>query len=51
MKVLLVEDDQALCMALAQALTDAGLLVETSGTGGDADFLVRTERYLSLIHI
>lgn len=45
MKVLLVEDDQALCTALARALTDAGLLVETSGTGSDADFLVRTERY------
>lgn len=45
MKVLLVEDDQALCTALAQALAEAGLLVETSGSGNDADFLVRTERY------
>lgn len=45
MKVLLVEDDAALSRVLSQALTDAGLLVETALTGADADFLVRTECY------
>ena len=45
MKVLLVEDDAALSELLSGALADAGLLVETAATGGDADFLVRTEYY------
>ncbi|MEX0604940.1 MAG: response regulator transcription factor [Marinobacter sp.] len=45
MKVLLVEDDQPLAEALADALKDAGLLVEAVTTGGDADFLLKTERY------
>lgn len=45
MKVLLVEDDQSLAEALASALRDSGLLVEPVGTGGEADFLLKTERY------
>ncbi|RTR06322.1 response regulator transcription factor [Halomonas nitroreducens] len=49
MKVLLVEDDAALAEALGEALTDAGVLVEQAATGGEADFLVRTERYDAVI--
>ncbi|GHB21777.1 response regulator [Salinicola rhizosphaerae] len=49
MKVLLVEDDAALASALVSALAEAGLLVESTGTGQEADFLVRTERYDAVI--
>lgn len=49
MKVLLVEDDQALAAALGEALRDAGLLLEMADTGGEADFLVRTERYDAVV--
>lgn len=49
MKILLVEDDRALAEALGEALRDAGLLVEIAGTGGEADFLVRTERYDAVV--
>ncbi|MGM0701266.1 MAG: response regulator transcription factor [Pseudomonadota bacterium] len=49
MKVLLVEDDAALAEALGTALGEAGMLVEQAGTGGEADFLVRTERYDAVI--
>lgn len=49
MKVLLIEDDQALANALADALRDAGLLVEICPTGGEGDFLLRTERYDAVI--
>lgn len=49
MKILLVEDDQALSTALSEALRDAGLLIETSASGSEADFLVRTERYDAVI--
>ncbi|OLO06968.1 DNA-binding response regulator [Salinicola sp. MH3R3-1] len=45
MKVLLVEDDAALAEALASALAEAGLLIESTTTGQQADYLVRTERY------
>ena len=45
MKILLVEDDQALSEALAASLEEGGLLVEVAATGGEADFLLRTERY------
>ncbi len=43
MKCLLVEDDQALALALGQALRDGDWLVDTTDTGREADFLVRTE--------
>ncbi|CAO1666812.1 MULTISPECIES: winged helix-turn-helix domain-containing protein [Salinicola] len=49
MKVLLVEDDAALAEALAAALAEAGLLIESTTTGQEADFLVRTERYDAVI--
>ncbi|MCL7941719.1 response regulator transcription factor [Halomonas sp. ATCH28] len=49
MKVLLVEDDRALAEALSEALGDAGVLLETATSGGEADFLVRTEAYDAVI--
>ncbi|WP_104204978.1 response regulator transcription factor [Billgrantia saliphila] len=49
MKVLLVEDDDALAEALAEALHEAGVLVEQADCGGEADFLVRTEAYDAVI--
>jgi len=49
MKVLLVEDDEALAEALADALAEAGLLIESTTTGQQADYLVRTERYDAVI--
>jgi len=49
MKVLLVEDDAALAQALADALAEAGLLIESTTTGQEADYLVRTERYDAVI--
>ena len=49
MKVLLVEDDQALASGLRLALDDAGVLVEVAGDGHSADFLVSTERYDAII--
>ena len=49
MKVLLVEDDPALAEALGEALGEAGLLLEHTASGGEADFLVRTEAYDAVI--
>lgn len=49
MKVLLVEDDQALASGLASALNDAGVLVEIAGDGRGADYLISTERYDAII--
>ena len=49
MKCLLVEDDQALARELSQALRDGDWLVEHAATGQEADFLVRTEAYDTLI--
>ncbi|WP_300272680.1 response regulator transcription factor [Halomonas sp.] len=49
MKVLLVENDPALAEALGEALGDAGLLLEHTASGGEADFLVRTEAYDAVI--
>jgi len=48
-KVLLVEDDPALAEALGEALGEAGLLLEHTASGGEADFLVRTEAYDAVI--
>ncbi|MFC0267029.1 winged helix-turn-helix domain-containing protein [Kushneria aurantia] len=45
MKVLLIEDDQALAQALCESLTEAGLLVELAANGSDADFMLSTERF------
>ena len=49
MKVLLVEDDRALAEALGEALGDAGVLVECTARGSEADFLIRTECYDAII--
>ena len=49
MKVLLVEDDQALAEGLAGSLKAAGVLVEVAGDGQSADFLVTTERYDAVV--
>lgn len=49
MKILLVEDDLALATRLAESLRSAGVLVELAGEGGQADFLVSTERYDAVV--
>lgn len=49
MKILLIEDDAALADALAAALGDAGLVVETARSGEAGDYLIRTERYNAVI--
>ncbi|WP_417547916.1 response regulator [Marinobacter segnicrescens] len=49
MKILLVEDDQALAEGLATSLRDAGLLVEVAADGRTADFQVSTERYDAVV--
>lgn len=49
MKILLVEDDQALAEGLASAMRDAGVLVEIAESGQRADFLVTTEFYNAVI--
>ena len=45
MKILIVDDEPALSEHLAQALGDAGYVVDVAGDGGRADFAVRTESY------
>ncbi|MCE8013177.1 response regulator transcription factor [Halomonas daqingensis] len=49
MKVLLVEDDNALAEALKEVLQEAGVLIEHAARGDEADFLVRTEVYDAVI--
>ncbi len=49
MKCLLVEDDQALARELSQALQDGDWIVELAENGQEADFLVRTEAYDTVI--
>ncbi len=45
MKLLLVEDDLRLADALGDALGEAGVLMDHTASGAEADFLVATERY------
>lgn len=45
MKVLLVEDDLSLADALVEALGEAGVVVDRTPSGTEADFLVGTEYY------
>lgn len=45
MRVLVVEDQEALAGQLAGALRDAGYAVDRAADGERADFLVQTERY------
>ncbi len=49
MKILLVEDDQALAESLARALRSAGVLVEIAADGRSADYRVTTERYDAVV--
>lgn len=49
MKILLVEDDEALAQALSEALKSAGVLAEQATTGREADFLVKTEVYDAVV--
>lgn len=49
MKILLVEDDEALARALTGALNSAGVLTEHATTGREADFLVKTEVYDAVV--
>ncbi|MFA9460424.1 winged helix-turn-helix domain-containing protein [Thiohalorhabdus sp. Cl-TMA] len=49
MKVLLVEDDDALARVLGEDLQQAGLIVERVATGGEADFQVMTQCYDAVI--
>ena len=45
MKLLLVEDDQALSRELAGALEETGIIVECADTGSAADYQVMTQSY------
>jgi two-component system OmpR family response regulator len=45
MRVLVVEDDEALAQRVADALRAEHFVVETCGDGSEADFLGGTERY------
>lgn len=45
MRVLIVEDDAQLAQRIAQVVEQAGLLPETCGDGGEAEFLGATESY------
>ena len=45
MKILLVEDDLGLAEALGEAMTEAGVLLDHTGSGAEADFLIATEHY------
>jgi len=49
MRVLVVEDDGALCRQLVQALETAGYAVDAAGDGEDAEFLGQTETYDAVI--
>lgn len=45
MKLLLVEDDQALSRELSSSLQETGIIVECAETGSEADFQVMTQSY------
>src|SRR6476646_567766 len=45
MRLLIIEDEQALVRQVAEAADSAGYAVDTAADGERADFLVRTERY------
>ena len=45
MKLLLVEDDQALSRELSSSLEETGIIVECAETGSEADFQVMTQSY------
>ncbi|MCK8517139.1 response regulator transcription factor [Methylonatrum kenyense] len=45
MKILLVEDDLGLAEALGEAMSEAGVLLDHTATGAEADFLIATEHY------
>jgi two-component system OmpR family response regulator len=45
LRILVVEDEQALARHLAAALSEAGYVVDVADDGERADFLAQTERY------
>jgi two-component system, OmpR family, response regulator len=49
MRVLVVEDDAALCRQLAEALTAAGYAVDRAGDGEEGHFLGDTEPYDAVV--
>lgn len=49
MRLLVVEDDAALCASLKQALEHAGYAVDTTGNGEDAEHLGDTEPYDAVV--
>lgn len=49
MRLLVVEDDAALCASLEQALVHAGYAVDTTGNGEDAGHLGDTEPYDAVV--
>jgi CheY-like chemotaxis protein len=48
-RILLVEDERALAMAVAEALTDAGLRVDHAGDGEEAFARVRQAHYDAVV--
>ncbi|MHB1140381.1 MAG: response regulator transcription factor [Sulfuricaulis sp.] len=49
MRLLVVEDDAALCASLEQALEQAGYAVDTTGNGEDAEHLGDSEPYDAVV--
>src|SRR4051794_32611846 len=49
LRVLVVEDEALLARQLGKALTDAGYAVDCAGDGEQADFLMQTEQYDSVV--
>ncbi len=49
MRLLVVEDDAALCASLEQALEHAGYAVDTTGNGEDAEHLGDSEPYDAVV--
>jgi two-component system OmpR family response regulator len=48
-RILVVEDEPTLSARLAEALTAAGYVVETTGDGTQADFFAQTEQYDAIV--
>jgi two-component system OmpR family response regulator len=49
LRVLVVEDEPALCRQLALSLTAAGYVVDSAADGEEGDFLGQTERYDAIV--
>jgi len=48
-RILVVEDERTLSARVAEALTDAGYVVDMAADGARADFLARTEQYDAIV--